>query len=82
MPGGVIVEALGIKKAAECGIIGLEAFATAMAHKERNFEVGEVLAANYTNMDGESLVLSISRELELPQAQLNGIQISLDHYSV
>lgn len=53
-----------------------------MAHKERNFEVGEVLAANYTNMDGESLVLSISRELELPQAQLNGIQISLDHYSV
>jgi hypothetical protein len=81
-PGGVIVEALGIKKAAECGIIGLEAFAAAMAHKERNFEVGEVLAANYTNMDGESLVLSISRELELPQAQLNGIQISLDHYSV
>ncbi|MEC0133295.1 MULTISPECIES: hypothetical protein [Paenibacillus] len=82
MPGGVIVEALGIKKAAECGIIGLEAFAAAMAHKERNFEVGEVLAANYTNMDGESLVLSISRESELPQAQLNGIQISLDHYSV
>lgn len=61
MPGGVIVEALGIMKAAECGIIGLEAFAAAMAHKERNFEVGEVLAANYTNMDGESLVLSISR---------------------
>ncbi|WP_339809879.1 hypothetical protein MKY63_23240 [Paenibacillus sp. FSL R7-0189] len=82
MPGGVIVEALGIKKAAECGIIGLEAFAAAMAHKERNFEVGEVLAANYINMDGESLVLSISRESELPQAQLNGIQISLDHYSV
>ncbi|MEK4452652.1 hypothetical protein [Paenibacillus sp. FSL L8-0506] len=82
MPGGVIVEALGIMKAAECGIIGLEAFAAAMAHKERNFEVGEVLAANYTNMDGESLVLSISRESELPQAQLNGIQISLDHYSV
>ncbi|MEK4189039.1 hypothetical protein [Paenibacillus sp. FSL L8-0494] len=82
MPGGVIVEALGIKKAAECGIIGLEAFAAAMAHKERNFEVGEGLAANYTNMDGESLVLSISRESELPQAQLNGIQISLDHYSV
>ncbi|MEK4195090.1 MULTISPECIES: hypothetical protein [Paenibacillus] len=82
MPGGVIVEAFGIMKAAECGIIGLEAFAAAMAHKERNFEVGEVLAANYTNMDGESLVLSISRESELPQAQLNGIQISLDHYSV
>lgn len=82
MPGGVVVEAISAKQSTERGIIGLEAFVEAMIHNCPQFDVHDGLTAKYTTMNGESLHLRIGSESELPQAMLNGKQLSLDHYSV
>ncbi|MEK3659650.1 hypothetical protein NSQ29_08790 [Paenibacillus sp. FSL F4-0236] len=82
MPGGVIVEAIGVKESAERGIIGLDAFVIAMAHNEPQFEMEGGLAAHYTTSNGERLHLSMVSESEQPRALLNGVKISLENYTV
>lgn len=81
-PGGVIVEAIGVKESAELGIIGLDAFVIAMAHNEPQFEMEDGLAAHYTTSNGDRLQLSIESELERPRAVLNDVKISLENYTV
>lgn len=82
MPGGVIVEAIGVKESAERGIIGLDAFMIAMAHNEPQFEMEGGLAAHYTTSNGDRLHLSMKSESEQPRALLNGVKISLENYTV
>lgn len=79
---GVVVEAISVKQSIERGIDRLEAFAVAMDQRKPLFETKDGIEVDYTTTNGDKLHLSISREQESPQALLNGIQISLDNYSV
>ncbi|MGF7046587.1 hypothetical protein J2T13_001085 [Paenibacillus sp. DS2015] len=81
MPGGVVVEAMSVKQAAELGIEGLDAFIEALNLKAPKFETENSLEVQYTALAGEQLQLNLS-EKESSQAWLNGIQISLNNYSV
>lgn len=81
MPGGVVIEALSVKKADELGIGELELYAAAMDLKAPHFSTGGLLQVEYTNMNGDTLQLELL-EQKPPQASINGHLISLEHYSV
>lgn len=81
MPGGVIVEAAGMKQAAEQGIEGLENFAAAMEMQAPEFETVPSLQAVYISRSGERLQLSVP-ERQKPQALLDGIPVTFEQYSV
>lgn len=81
MPGGVTVEAVSVKDAAERGIAGgLAAFAKEWAQKTPSFEVGAELGVNYRTISGELLELRIGDTFT--EALLNGDPVSWEHYSV
>lgn len=83
IPGGVAVEALGVSQAAELGISGLEAFAAAAALQPPVFTAGAVLSAEYTSMVGkEHLQLSTDLDRTALKAEINGMPVSFDNYSV
>ncbi|ASA22168.1 hypothetical protein [Paenibacillus donghaensis] len=81
MPGGVVVEALGVKEAMLQGISGLESFAEMMSAKAPRFETVGTLQVAYNSIDGASLQLIASAGDE-PQALLDGTPITLEHYTV
>ncbi|WP_310828996.1 hypothetical protein [Paenibacillus pedocola] len=81
MPGGVVVEAMEVKQAEQCGIISLEEFAAEMSAKAPVFDTETILAAEYIASGGDQLRLEVSAGEE-PAALHNGKRISLDDYAV
>lgn len=81
MPGGVVVEAVGSKLAAENGMGDLKEFAAAMASKAPVFILGNVLEAQYTTIKEEQLRLTVSSTGKAV-ATLGGERISLKDYIV
>ncbi|MHA6529145.1 hypothetical protein [Paenibacillus sp. BAC0078] len=81
MPGGVAVEAISVKDAAERGIVGgLTGFAEEWAQNAPSFEVGAGLRITYRTIRGEMLELQVGNTST--EAHLNGNPFSLEHYSV
>ncbi|WP_379151604.1 hypothetical protein [Paenibacillus sp. sgz5001063] len=81
MPGGVVVEAISVKEAAERGISDLACFEAEWAAYAPSFEVGATLTVQYDNSNGDRLQLSAGDQI-FTQALLNGSPITLEHYTV
>ncbi|MGN7760292.1 hypothetical protein [Paenibacillus sp. 22594] len=81
MPGGVVVEAISVKEAADRGIGDLMLFAAERAAHAPFFETGATLSVQYDNIEGEQLQLSTGEQMTT-QALLNGSPISLERYTV
>ncbi|RUT40694.1 hypothetical protein EJP82_24250 [Paenibacillus anaericanus] len=81
LPGGIVVEAVSVKDAAELGIIRFEEFANKMIGQPPKFSVGETnpLQADYTSLRGDRLQLHTGGKRA---ATINGNPISFDKYSV
>ncbi|WP_379140360.1 hypothetical protein [Paenibacillus sp. sgz500992] len=81
MPGGVAVEAVPVKEAAELGFGDLPAFATAMTNKAPEFSTGNDLSVQYQTLSGDQLQLTLGVGAG-PEASLGGSRISLEDYVV
>ncbi|MBW4080302.1 hypothetical protein [Paenibacillus sp. S150] len=81
MPGGVAVEAISVKEAAERGAGDLAAFAAERAPVAPTFEAGAALGVSYHTIRGDRLQLSTGSPAST-QALLNGSPITLERYSV
>ncbi|WP_238653696.1 hypothetical protein [Paenibacillus piscarius] len=80
--GGVVVEALSVKQAEGLGISGVEAFAAAAAQRAPVFADGKLLSAGYDSwFSGDRLELRAAGPGKA-EAQVNGMPVSFEDYSV